>query len=171
MNRIVGLGQLQVSADPADTLTAYGLGSCIGVVLHAPEVGAWGLAHVVLPDAQDHGPDPARPVWFADHAVPAIRRALARLGVQPHHRIDAILVGGAHVVSCLDGFEIGERNADAVEASLRRAGLHVLGREVGGEEGRTIRIHIAGGDVDIETRSGGIETLYCAGPRTFRHAG
>ena len=63
------------------------------------------------------------------------------------------------------------RNADAVEASLRRAGLHVLGREVGGEDARTIRIHIAGGDVDIETRSGGIETLYCADPRTFRHAG
>ena len=97
MNRIVGLGQLQVSTDPADTLTAYGLGSCIGVVLHAPEVGAWGLAHVVLPDAQDHSPDPARPVWFADHAVPAIRRALARLGVQPHHRIDAILVGAGKV--------------------------------------------------------------------------
>jgi len=44
----VGIGDVHVSDQPGDVLVAYGLGSCVGVVVHDPVMKAGGMAHVAL---------------------------------------------------------------------------------------------------------------------------
>jgi chemotaxis protein CheD len=42
--RVVGLADMKISADRAEELITYALGSCLGVAIHDPVAGVGGLA-------------------------------------------------------------------------------------------------------------------------------
>lgn len=128
----VGLGEVKVVRGPEALLVAYGLGSCVGVVVHDPVARVGGLAHVVLPS----GPEGEYGARYADRAIPLLLRLLAESGGSPQ-RAWAKIAGGARMFDTIR-LDIGARNVEAVEAAVAAAGLRILARDVGGTRGRTV---------------------------------
>jgi len=143
---VVRMGELAASASPGDVLVCVGLGSCIGLVLICRRDRACGLAHIVLPDSGGREGD--RPAKFAERAVPALIGALGHHGARPSS-LEAILVGGAQMFSASTGMEIGARNEAAVRAELQQAGIPVMATATAGSVGRTVRVHVATGNVTV----------------------
>ena len=143
---VVRMGELVASASAGDVLVCVGRGSCIGLALVCRRGGICGLAHIVLPDSGGREGD--RPAKFAERAVPALIGALGHHGVRAES-LDAILVGGAQMFTTSTGMEIGASNEAAVRAELQRAGIPVTATATAGSVGRTVRVHVATGNVTV----------------------
>ncbi|MGE5926864.1 MAG: chemotaxis protein CheD [Gemmatimonadota bacterium] len=133
-----------------DVLVTIGLGSCVAIVLYDAMVQVGGLAHVLLPSpALSRGsPNPAR---VPQTAVPALLSGMASAGASPR-RIKARLVGGASMFAALatpGTIQMGERNIVAARQALAAAGLPIIGEAVGGDFGRTVRLHVRDGRLDV----------------------
>jgi chemotaxis protein CheD len=143
-----------------DVLVTIGLGSCVAIVLYDAAVQVGGLAHVLLPSpALSRGsPNPAR---VPQTAVPALLAEMASAGASPR-RIKARLVGGASMFAALatpGTIQMGERNVVAARQSLATAGLPVVGEAVGGDYGRTVRLYVRDGRLDVSSVTHGSVAL------------
>jgi chemotaxis protein CheD len=140
----VRMGEIAVSSNPDDVLLSIGLGSCIGLALVDQRRGIAGLAHVMLPEALAGGGPAGK---FADLAVPALVEQVVALGTS-RPMLSAVLVGGAQMFSLGSSaaMDIGVRNDTAVRAALAKEHISIAAAEVGGSNGRTIRV-IPGGAV------------------------
>jgi chemotaxis protein CheD len=157
----VRMGEIAVSANPAEVLVSLGLGSCIGLALVDQRRGIAGLAHIMLPEALAGGGPVGK---FADLAVPALVEQTIALGTS-RPMLKAVLVGGAQMFS-LDAsgaLDIGVRNDAAVREALRQERISVVAAETGGSQGRTIRV-IPGGSV-LSKEAGGAEIVLMQGVR------
>lgn len=145
----VGLGEVRVAND-GTRLTVRGIGSCVAVIVHDPERGIGGIAHVVLP-SHTLSANQARAGKFADTAVPLLVREMRALGGQ-RERLAARLVGGASMFKALaspTAVPMGERNILACRTALRAAGIPVTAEAVGGERGRSILFKVADGELIV----------------------
>jgi len=150
---VAGLGELVSGNRPDQVLVCYGLGSCVGLALHDPVARVGVLAHVVLPDSRLGRGVPDRPGKFADTAVPAAIEEAVRLGAVPA-RLVARIVGGARMlpVAGIPGMlDIGDRNVEAVQAALARAGIRLIGQDTGGTYGRTVHFFVGTGRLMVST--------------------
>jgi chemotaxis protein CheD len=148
----VGLGDLHVSK--TTDLVAYSLGSCIGICMWDPGSKVAAMAHVVLPTAP--AGVVATPGKFGDTAVPALLDALKRQGADLQ-RLRCKIAGGAAVLKLGGGGSlpnIGARNIEAVRAALVRAKIRLLAEEVGGNQGRTVRLEPPSGKILVRTVRG-----------------
>lgn len=155
----VGMGMAVASPSRQDILVIHGLGSCIGLALYDPESGAGCLCHIVLPSAGGAWPD--HPAKFADHAVPHAIAQMEALGT-PRHRLHAKVVGGANVLRQQLNHSratIGARNAEEVLAQLHRARIPVVGKDLGGDTGRTMRFFLSDGRVEVWVAGRHVVTL------------
>lgn len=135
-----------------EVLVTIGLGSCVAIVLYDAAVRVGGLAHILLPSpALSRGsPNPAR---VPQTAVPALLSEMASAGASPR-RIKARLVGGASMFAALatpGTIQMGERNVVAARQALATAGLPIVGEAVGGTFGRTVRLHVKDGRLDVSS--------------------
>jgi chemotaxis protein CheD len=153
---VVRMGELAASASAADVLVCVGLGSCIGLALVCRDGRACGLAHIVLPESG--GREAERPAKYAERGVPALVGALGALGVRADS-LDAVLVGGAQMFTVSTGMEIGARNEAAVRAALQGFGIPVTATATAGSVGRTVRVHVATGNVTVREAGANEETL------------
>jgi chemotaxis protein CheD len=153
---VVRMGELAASASAGDVLVCVGLGSCIGLALVCRDGRACGLAHIVLPESG--GREAERPAKYAERGVPALVGALGALGVRPDS-LDAVLVGGAQMFNMSTGMEIGARNEAAVRAALQGFGIPVTATATAGSMGRTVRVHVATGNVTVREAGANEETL------------
>jgi chemotaxis protein CheD len=131
----IGIG----SGSDRDVLRAT-LGSCVGIALMWRERGIYGLAHCLLPDAQDR---PER--VGAKYVTQAIPSLLTLMQVQraSHHALEAVLAGGANMVHYVrrpTHAPIGEQNVRTAQQLLERLGVRVVHTDVGGECGRQLLI-------------------------------
>jgi chemotaxis protein CheD len=157
----VRMGEIAVSADPADVLVSLGLGSCIGLALVDQRRGIAGLAHIMLPEALADGGPVGK---FADVAVPELVERTTALGTS-RPMLKAVLVGGAQMFS-LGGsgaLDIGVRNDAAVREALHKERITVVAAATGGSKGRTIRV-IPGGAV-LSKAAGDAEIVLMQGVR------
>jgi chemotaxis protein CheD len=154
-NLVVGIGDCQVSSDPAVSLITYALGSCIAIAIYDPVSCVGGLLHYLLPDATIDADKAARnPFMFADTGIPALFHGVYSLGaVKSRLRITA--AGGAQAFDS-EAFQIGKRNQLAMKKILWRAGVLIHHEELGGSSSRTIRMEMNSGRVLMRT-AGGIE--------------
>ncbi|HVH12977.1 MAG TPA: chemotaxis protein CheD [Longimicrobium sp.] len=135
---------------PDETLVTLGLGSCVAIVLHDEDARVGGLAHVLLPEpalSRDQG----NASKFATTAVPALVKEMARRGARPG-RLTARLVGGAAMFQGLmvpGSLNMGARNIIAARDALERAGIPLLGQEVGADYGRSVRFQVATGRTTV----------------------
>jgi chemotaxis protein CheD len=166
----VRMGEMVVSANPTDELTALGLGSCIGLAIVDRAAGVAGLAHIVLPESH-RGADRGR---FADTAVPALVELMRRTGAVVR-RMEAAIAGGARMFDMSGALDIGARNEQAVRAALAKARVALRATETGGNQGRTVRVSVADGVVTVRTAGQAAVTLLdatrppragAAGPRS-----
>jgi chemotaxis protein CheD len=159
----VRMGELVVSKSARDAFSVIGIGSCVAVILIAPERRAAALAHVVLPEARVTGGREAPPGKFADTAVDAMLKGLRPLRVKPEDTY-AMLVGGATMFghthsSKLAG--VGRRNVEAAKIELSKRGIGVASEEVGGTIGRSVHVSVA--ELAAYVRSGPGEPSRLAG--------
>lgn len=143
-----------------DVLVTIGLGSCVAIILYDAAVQVGGLAHVLLPSpALSRGsPNPAR---VPQTAVPALLTEMAAAGASPR-RIKARLAGGASMFAALSTpgtIQMGERNVVAARHALAAAGIPVVSEAVGGDFGRTVRLIVKDGRVNVTSVTHGSVAL------------
>ena len=146
---VVPIGELAVLRGQG-LLMAIGLGSCVGVGLYDPVARVAGLAHVFLPTSRDGVAQRQSPARFADRGVAALVEAMRAHGAVPR-RLVAKLAGGAQLFLRAEatGLDIGRRNVEAVLKALREMGVPVVGQDTGGHHGRTMKLHVSSGRVQV----------------------
>ncbi len=156
---LVRVADLQIGRKP-DVLLTVGLGSCIAIMLHDPVAAVGGLAHVLLPSPALTRAD-ANPAKFPQSAVPRLLELMAKEGGSPR-RITARLAGGASMFAALappGTIQMGERNVVASRQVLSGLGIPLVGQAVGGDFGRTVRLFVDSGRVEISSVHHGVQTL------------
>ncbi len=145
---VVGIAEYKVTHSPKK-LMAYGLGSCVGVILYDLRAKVGGLAHIMLPSSRLYT-QKATPGKFADTAIDVLVSEMESLGC---HQMDLFskIVGGANMFSSIsqNPIPIGLRNVSAVREKLQERGIPILAEQVGGGQGRTVIFDIASGRVEI----------------------
>ncbi|WP_370464970.1 chemotaxis protein CheD [Natronomonas sp. LN261] len=141
----------------AGTLTTSGLGSCLGIAVYDPDAGLSSLLHPMLPSR--NGDDDRPPARFVDSGIDAVVDALCEAGAR-ESALRAKVTGGAAVVDFGDddGASIGDRNIAAAREVFDEYGVDLVGEEVGGGCGRTMRVDAATGAVTVE-RTDGVDTM------------
>ena len=159
MRLVVGVGDLQVSGNPEDTIVTYSLGSCVGVCIYDPVAHVGGMLHYMLPESKiSPGKAVAHPYMFADTGIPALFRKAYALGAVKG-RITVRAAGGAEILDAAGLFNIGKRNLLELRKILWKNGM-MLGRsEVGGSVNRTVTMEIASGEIALKTSGQGVSRL------------
>jgi chemotaxis protein CheD len=143
-----------------EILVTIGLGSCVAILLHDPAAKVGGLAHVLLPSPALSRKDD-NPAKFPQTAVPRLLELMAQQGASSR-RVTARLAGGASMFAALAApgtIQMGERNLVASRQSLRQHGVALGGEATGGDYGRTVKMWVADGRVEISSVSHGTQTL------------
>lgn len=143
-----------------DTLVTVGLGSCIAIMLYDAEAKVGGMAHVLLPTPALSRKD-SNPAKFPQTAVPRLIELMVADGARPQ-RITARLAGGASMFSALappGTIQMGERNLVAARQVLNSHGVPLIAEAVGGDFGRTVRLRVCDGRVEVSTVAHGIQHL------------
>jgi chemotaxis protein CheD len=156
---IVRVADLQVGG-AGDLLVTVGLGSCIAIVLYDPAVCVGGLAHVLLPSPGLSKQD-GNLAKSPHTAVPRLLELMAGRGAHPR-RVTARLVGGASMFAALAApgtIQIGERNVVASRQVLNTHGIALVGEAVGGDFGRTVRLDISEGSLEVRSVAHGVHTI------------
>lgn len=160
------LGELKYGIKE-EVLVCYGLGSCVGVALYDSKTQIGGIAHVVLPsDSNYHSnmeqaevylsslSNSSNPSKFADSGLMVLTRDLIKRGVD-RSNLKAKIAGGASVLAPIflnsNELDIGKRNIEAVEKALADLNIPIIGKDVGGKKGRTMRFYLNDGTVEIST--------------------
>lgn len=154
----VGMADFKTATAPERLLTA-GLGSCIGICIHDPNLKVGGLAHIMLPTA--NGSLGGNPAKYADTAMDLLLKAVLDMGASKF-RLRAKIAGGAQMFSFPGKppvLKIGDRNAEAVEQQLKKNGIPLLVADVGGSFGRTIHFDVGSGELHIRTINHGEKVI------------
>lgn len=143
----VRMGEVRVSNH--GVLACYALGSCVATVFYDETACVGGVAHVVLPGVAPQGsPFPGR---YAQQAIDWLAAGLAARGADLQ-RSRAYLVGGARLLqfgSPNNGMNIGAQNIEAVRSVLKSYGVTRTTEDVGGTQGRTMRLEVETGRVTV----------------------
>jgi chemotaxis protein CheD len=153
----VGMGDIAVTRAP-NTLAIIGLGSCVGVALYYPKERIGGLAHIMLPDSTRSRSNTSREK-FADTGLPILLERLKKSGAEQLW-ITARLVGGASMFKTTSAsgtnpmFNIGENNVRACREFLKKEHIRLVGEEVLGTNGRTMRFDLTTGKITVRQADG-----------------
>lgn len=146
----VGISEYRVLRAPG-VLVTYGLGSCLGIVLHDAAARVGGLAHTLLPCPRE-GMDQSRPAKFVDAAIRLMLAELLQLGAR-QERVVAKVFGGANMFEALPGGTregIGQRNVRSAGDTLASLGIPLVAEDTGGSFGRTLEFDVASGSVTVK---------------------
>lgn len=157
----VGVSEYAV-ADDGQTLVAYGLGACVGIVLYDPTSGVGGLAHPMLPRRGDA--DSPTVGKFVDVAVESLLRETLEAGAA-YGSVEGYVVGGADLLDLPDlPREASRENVAVARTELDRLGVPVAGESVGGTHGRT---------VELDTETGALRVIRASSddPHLLREPG
>lgn len=142
---MVGISEYAISADPADTLVTYSLGSCVGLVLHDPVAGLAGMLHSMMPLSKANGEKAAQvPAMYTDTGAQALIQALFNRGATRDNLV-AKVFGAASQIDESGLFRIGERNHAVVRKVLWKNGILIAAEEVGGSVSRTVYLEVGTG--------------------------
>ncbi|KAA3648425.1 MAG: chemotaxis protein CheD [Chloroflexi bacterium] len=145
----VGLGELAISEDPSDVLTAFGLGSCLGIGAYAPAIGVGGLLHAMLPEYSKKE-DRLAPKYVDSGLLQLIKELEAKGAVREQLHIN--MVGAANMIEMQgvpNQLKIGERNLEVAYRILNELGLKIQNEETGGTIGRTTRLYVETGAMTV----------------------
>lgn len=152
MQYTVPTSQMRVSRDPGDVLITHSLGSCIGVACYDPEARIGGLAHFMLAQADTH-PLLAihHPAMFVDTGISRLLEVITDWGGAAE-RLRIFAAGAANLLDAYAPFRVGDRNREALEATLRQHGLALSGMDLGGTAARSLGLNIRDGRVTVRSR-------------------
>jgi len=144
----VGIAEYEVTTQDA-VLTTSGLGSCIGVALFDTREQTAGLVHVMLPVADEmEGGNEAK---FADSGTELLIDEMLSAGASTGN-IVAKIAGGSDMLDFSDGGSgIGDRNAAQVQETLEEYGIPIVGEDIGGDHGRSLRLEAKTGTLTVKS--------------------
>jgi chemotaxis protein CheD len=144
----VGIAEYKVTTEPA-LLTTSGLGSCIGIGIYDTRDTVAGLVHVMLPSAADI--DGGNSAKFADTGVEALIEAMEAAGASTN-TMEAKIAGGSDMLDFSEnGSSIGSRNAEKVRETLEAYGVPVVGEDLGGDHGRSVKLEAETGNLIVKS--------------------
>lgn len=133
----VGIAEYEVTNGNAE-LTTSGLGSCVGVALYDEETNTSGLIHVMLPSADEM--QDGKPAKFADTGTELLIEEMEELGAKARNVV-AKIAGGSDMLDFSEGGSgIGDRNVEQVKETLDTHGIPIVGEDIGGDHGRSLRL-------------------------------
>ena len=141
-------------------IVTLGLGSCVAIMLHDPAARVGAMAHILLP-SKSLARETSNLAKFPETAVPLMLERLGTLGAD-RRRLVAKLAGGASMFAALmtpGSVQMGERNVVACRQTLNQHGVALVGEATGGDFGRTVRLRVADGRVEISSVAHGAQIL------------
>lgn len=136
-----------------ETLTSYGLGSCLAIALYDPDTAIGGLAHALLPTSADSLECEEPPGKYTDTAIRTLREQLLNYGAT-ESTLEAKLAGGSDMLSFdTDRPNVGRRNIDVAREELATLGVRVVGTDVGGDYGRTVAFSGRSGELTVTSNA------------------
>ncbi len=145
---------------PGDVLLTVGLGSCVAIMLYDAEAQIGGMAHILLPSPALSRRD-QNAGKFPQTAVPLLLQEMVGRGARAS-RTTARIAGGASMFASLQPvgtIQMGERNLVAVQTVLTHHSIPLVGSEVGGDFGRTVRLFADDGRIEVSTVRRGVAHL------------
>jgi chemotaxis protein CheD len=160
VKHVVGIADMKLSANPADGLITYALGSCLGIAVYDPLARVGALLHIMLPDSSI---DPAKaqqnPWMFVDTGFPRMINDCLAAGARKERMILKVAGGAcAHGNPDEDYFQIGKRNFVMLRKLLWQKGLLLKSYDVGGSQSRTMSMEIGNGEIQLKI-NGAIKLL------------
>jgi chemotaxis protein CheD len=156
---VVGISDLKVSSNPADSMITYALGSCIAVAVYDPVAKVGGLLHFMLPDSTlDAGKAKDTPAMFADTGIPLLFKSCYKLGADKKRMIVKV-AGGASILDESNFFRIGQKNIMAMRKIFWNNNVLIDAEDTGKNFNRTVRIDLGTGKVSIKRAGGQMEAL------------
>ena len=163
---IVNIANLAVSNDESTTLTAYSLGSCLGVAIYDPVAKAGGLLHAMLPDsAIDPAKASSHPAMFVDTGVAALFRAAYQIHAEKH-RVLITVAGAAEILDTSGCFNLGQQNHHALQQLFQQHTLSIHAEQTGGVVNRTMYLNIGTGEVRVKISGQANESILCKNSTT-----
>ncbi len=159
-NLVIDIADMKIAqAGDYDYITTYALGSCIGIAIYDPETKVGGMLHYMLPEASLN-PEKARtnPYMFADTGIPLLFRNAYKKGAV-RSRLSIKIAGGANVMDQSNFFNIGKRNYLACRKLLYKNNLLISAELVGGVSGKTMRLDLNTGQVEVKLPGGELRHL------------
>jgi chemotaxis protein CheD len=152
MRYTVGVSDMIISNDPADTIVTYALGSCIGVAIYDSTVRVGGILHYMLPMSKniDEKKAEKNPFMFGDTGIPILFQEAYKLGATKEN-LRVVIAGGAQVMGNSEFFDIGNRNQIIARKMFWKNNVLISAEHVGGTAPRTLYLEIASGNVWLTT--------------------
>ena len=152
----VNFSELKISANTAETLVAFSIGSGIGVSMHDAVAKVGGLLNFVLPDSSKIWSERENrfPYMFADTGLLSFLEALNNVDAKTK-RLKVVIAGGAQILDQTSDFNIGLKNHQALISILFRKNLTIQHEDIGGSQRRTLCLDIDSGCSTIQTAGQG----------------
>lgn len=148
---VAGIGQMHVSCDPSMMLLASNLGSCLGIAVFDPMKKCGGMVHCLLPfSGKDVEKANRAPCMYVDTGLMSLIKALMEKGAEKRRLVIAV-AGGAQINDENSVFQIGKKNYTILRKILWKNNLLIKAEDVGGEQSRTIALHVGTGDVMVRS--------------------
>jgi chemotaxis protein CheD len=144
----VGIAEYSVTTDDA-VITTSGLGSCLGIAIYDSRTQTAGLVHAMLPtrDEMQDGND----AKFADSGIEALVAEMERKGAN-RRGMEAKIAGGSDMLDFSEnGSGIGLRNVERGRETLAEFDIPIVGEDVGGDHGRSLRLESTSGDLIVKS--------------------
>jgi chemotaxis protein CheD len=156
---VVGISDLKVSSNPAESLITYALGSCIAVAVYDPAAKVGGLLHYMLPDSTlDAAKAKETPGMFADTGIPLLFKSCYKLGADKKRMVVKV-AGGASILDESNFFRIGQKNIMAMRKLFWSNNVLIDAEDTGKNFNRTVRIDLGTGKFYIKRAGGQMEEL------------
>ena len=152
---VVGISDLKVSSNPADSMITYALGSCIAVAVYDPAAKVGGLLHYMLPDSTlDAARAKDTPAMFADTGIPLLFKSCYKMGADKKRMVVKV-AGGASILDESNFFRIGQKNIMAMRKLFWSNNVLIDAEDTGKNVNRTVRLDMSTGKVTVK-RAGGL---------------
>lgn len=148
----VKIADLAVLRDKGLIVTV-GLGSCVGICLYDETRRVGGMAHILLSESRQfkNRENSLNQAKFADTAIPFLIGQMEKIGAKKS-RLQAKIAGGSRLFAFeKTNISVGEKNIETVRRTLNEHNIPIIGEDVGGNHGRTMRLFIENGKVTIST--------------------
>ena len=151
MDKIIGIGDYAISADPKDFIKTFALASCVAVTVYNPFLHLAGMIHIALPNSVDPEAVKRRPGYYATSGIPILIHKLCREYGSRREELQIMLFGGAVSLRTDDYFKIGPKNIQAVQETLFNMDLEIMDAHIGGIVSRSITMSVLTGEIEIAT--------------------
>jgi len=148
MRYSIGIGERVISESIDDVLVTHALASCVAVTIYCKIRNKAGMIHIALPSKSKHSMIET-PWHFADVGLPLFIEEMLTVSHCCKSDFDVCVYGGAESKLSSDIFQIGLKNLQQVEKTLRSYTLNYKFIATGGHLSRTIELSVRTGNIEV----------------------